>query len=99
MKRLLLTLSLSASLAGCASQMPHPGDMVRDRDAAIRIGQRVCSAEDMGYLKGKWHATYRGGYWRTWFWAPDTDYGPTYQASVRASDGQSDACEIRAATD
>jgi hypothetical protein len=99
MRRLLLTLALTAALAGCAGQMPRPGDMVRDTDAAIRIGQRACSLEDTSFLTGKWHATYRAGYWRIWFWMPDADYGPTYQASVRASDGQSDGCEIRVATD
>lgn len=98
LRRLLPILALSASLAGCARQLPHPGDAVRDADAAIRMGQSACSPEDEMFLKGKWHARYRNGYWRIWFWAPDTDFGPTYQARVRASDGQSEGCEIRIAT-
>ena len=87
---------LSAALLGCVAETPKPSDTVRDEASAIRLG-KVCAAA--AYLDGDWHAELRSGVWKVWFNWRGENFGPTYQTTVKASDGTVGQCETRVEAD
>ena len=96
MKASLAPTFLALALIGCANEVPRPDDLVKSAANAIKIGQDTCSPEDQMYLKGNWRAELHGRVWHVWFYAPGSSYGPTYETNVRANDGTSGDCTIRA---
>jgi len=50
-------------------------------------------------LVGNWHAKLHNGVWRVWFVSYGETYEPTYETTVRASDGKTGPCETRTVAD
>jgi len=59
MRSLLIGVVVVAVVGGCAAlDQPLPTDSVRDANAAIAVGKKVCGDAD-----GPWAATFRLGIW------------------------------------
>jgi hypothetical protein len=78
-------------MVGIGSSDLDPGDKIRDEQAAIEIGQRVCSqgAQDNGAYN--WHAKREGNNWRVWS-GPEYDGHHVMELKVAKSTGKATEC-------
>jgi hypothetical protein len=89
----LVQMVLAIPILVSCTETLAPGDVVRDRDSAIRVGQVKCriGPKNMSLPLNNWHARLDGDYWKVWQGTRQNGHA-FLEVSVAKQDGTATEC-------